>query len=290
MVAHSPHAAVIRAHAKINLGLLVTGKRSDGYHDIVTVFHRIALADSLTLEPSPAITVHTSHPHVPSGEANICHAAARLVAAELGPGEGVRVEISKEIPVGAGLGGGSADAAALLCALPRFWGGELPPDTLRSLALRLGADVPYFLRSGSALGTGRGETLEYFTLDLPFAILLCTPPLHVSTAWAYGHVTPRARPGIDLRALIERGLAETRALPGALVNDFEEPVFRAHPAIASIRERLIREGAIAASMSGSGSSVYGLFASAADAGRARAAFPPSTCLTSVTPPFWRETP
>ena len=123
MIAHSP--TVIRAHAKINLGLLVTGKRSDGYHDIATVFHRIALADRITLSPAAGITVHSTGNSAPSGETNICHQAARLVAEELGERRGVLVDIVKTIPVGAGLGGGSSDAAAVLRALPRFWEAEI---------------------------------------------------------------------------------------------------------------------------------------------------------------------
>ena len=286
MVAHSP--TLCRAYAKINLGLLVTGKRGDGFHDIVTVFHRVALADTIRLERSSAITVRSSDPLAPSGETNICHAAARLVAAELGTTDGVTVDIRKEIPVGAGLGGGSADAAAVLRALPRLWGTELPPPALGAIALRLGSDVPFFLRPGSALGTGRGEILEYFPLDIPFAILVCTPHVHVSTAWAYTQIAPRTRPGVDLRAILESGFDDPSLLGESLVNDFEEPVFRRYPAIGEIKRRLLEAGALFASLSGSGSSVYALFRGVAEAEMAREKFPPAECLTSLTPPSWRE--
>jgi len=288
MIAHSPHRTVCRAHAKINLGLLVTGKRGDGYHDIVTVFHRVALADRVTLESSEGITVRSSDPAAPAGAKNICHAAARLVAAELGTTRGVTVDLRKSIPVGAGLGGGSSDAAAVLLALPRFWGAELPPNLLGALALRLGSDVPYFLRRGSALGTGRGENLEYFTLDIPFAILLCTPRVSVSSAWAYSRITPRMRPRTDLRAILEAGFRDPSLLARELVNDFEEPVFREYPLIGSIKETLVAAGALFASLSGSGSSVYAFFRSTAEAAAAQAALPGTDCLTSVTPPHWND--
>ncbi|HTO92992.1 MAG TPA: 4-(cytidine 5'-diphospho)-2-C-methyl-D-erythritol kinase [Bacteroidota bacterium] len=288
MIAHSP--TVIRAHAKINLGLLVTGKRSDGYHDIATVFHRIALADRITLSPAAGITVRSTGNSAPSGETNICHQAARLVAEELGERRGVLVDIVKTIPVGAGLGGGSSDAAAVLRALPRFWEAEIPPPALGALALRLGSDVPYFLRPGSAIGTGRGEQLEYFPLDLPFAILVCTPRVHISTAWAYARVVPRARPGVDIREILASGLADPSLLGAQLVNDFEEPVFSAYPGVARLKTALTGAGALFASLSGSGSSVYAFFRSTADAERARGEIPPADCLTSVTPPFWKEEP
>ena len=286
MVAHPPTDC--RAYAKINLGLLVTGKRGDGYHDIATVFHRIALADRVRLAPAGEITVRSSDAAAPSGEGNICHAAARLVAAALGTDRGVLIELDKSIPVGAGLGGGSADAAAVLRELPRLWGTALTLPALDALALRLGSDVPYFLRPGSALGTGRGEILEYFPLDIPYAILLCTPPIRVSTAWAYGRIAPRARPGTDLRAILEAGLRDPPLLAERLVNDFEEPVFRHYPEVAQIKRRLLGAGALFASLSGSGSSLYALFRTTAEAERARGEFP--RCATSVTPPSWQEAP
>ncbi|HUI10554.1 MAG TPA: 4-(cytidine 5'-diphospho)-2-C-methyl-D-erythritol kinase [Bacteroidota bacterium] len=285
MIAHPPARTVCSAHAKINLGLLVTGTRSDGYHDIATVFHRVALADRVTLAEEGEITVSSTDPAAPAGPDNICHAAARLVAAELGTRRGVRISIGKNIPVGGGLGGGSADAAAVLLELPRLWNTELPAETLRALALRLGSDVPYFLRPGSALGRGRGEILDYFPLDIPFAILLVTPRLHVSTAWAYGRVTPRARPGTDIREILASGLSDPALLAGALVNDFEEPVCREYPLIATLKGALLARGALYASLSGSGSSLYAFFPGTAEAESAGEGFP--GCLTNVTPPHWQ---
>ena len=204
MASHPPQVR-LKAYAKINLGLRVTGKRTDGYHDICTVFHRIDLFDDITLGRSDSITVQASDPGVPSDERNICHGAARLVAGALGAADGVRIDITKRIPAGAGLGGGSADAGAVLRSLPAFWGRSLPEAEIHALALALGSDVPFFLGRESALGTGRGEVLEYFALDIPFAILLCTPPVHVSTAWAYAHIFPRPAGGEDLRGRSSAG-------------------------------------------------------------------------------------
>jgi 4-diphosphocytidyl-2-C-methyl-D-erythritol kinase len=287
MASHPPQVRT-KAYAKINLGLRVTGRRKDGYHDICTVFHRIDLFDDVTLDPSGSITVHATDPDVPSDERNICHKAAQLVAGAPGrEPRGVRIGITKRIPAGAGLGGGSADAAAVLSSLPAFWGKTLPPSELRSHALSLGSDVPFFLGQGSALGTGRGEVLEYFTLDVPFAILLCTPPVHVPTAWAYARVAPRPWIGEDLRGAVLRGMHDPAHLWSHVVNDFEAPVIAEHPVIGTVKETMKAEGALYASMSGSGSSVYGFFEDAETAGGAARALALLDLRTFITPPHFR---
>ncbi len=288
MIMDSPPPQVrTRAYAKINIGLSVTAKRPDGFHDICTVFHRIDLFDDLTLSAADAITVHATDPGVPSGEGNIAHAAARLLARELGAGTGVRIDITKRIPSGAGLGGGSADAAAVLSVLPGFWGKPLAAEDLRRLALTLGSDVPFFLGSESALGTGRGEILGYFPLDVPYAILLGAPPVSVPTAWAYARIVPRGEGPGDLRALVLEGMSDPARLRGEVVNDFEGPVFAAHPGIAALKESMTAHGALYASMSGSGSSVYGFFPDAGAAGEAARALRTQDVRTFITPPHFR---
>jgi len=294
MVFIPPHISC-RAYAKINLGLRVTGKRTDGYHEICTVFHRIALFDEILLRPADDITVEATDPSLPSDETNICHAAALMLREMPGAGRGgappgVSIAITKRIPVGAGLGGGSADAAAVLRSLPALWGTSIPEEDLRGLALRLGSDVPFFLGNDSALGAGRGEALEYFRLDVPFAILLCTPPFQVSTRWAYSRVVPRPpeRPDQEgLRSVLLRGASDPAFLREHLVNDFESPVFSEYPAIRSVKESMLRDGALFASMSGSGSSVYGFFHDTGAAGRAAASLNAPGFRTFITPPHFR---
>jgi 4-diphosphocytidyl-2-C-methyl-D-erythritol kinase len=297
-MASIPPQIICRAYAKINLGLRVTGKRTDGYHEICTVFHRIGLFDEILLRPADAVTVHTTDPAVPSGESNICHAAAYMLRENL-DGEtdfrkellpGVSIAITKKIPAGAGLGGGSADAAAVLRSLPRLWGRSIPEEDLRTMALRLGSDVPFFLGDESALGKGRGDALEYFRLDIPFALLLCTPPVQVSTRWAYSHILPRppGRPEEeDLRSVLLRGMSDLPFLREHLVNDFEPTVFREYPVIRSIKESMVRDGAVYASMSGSGSSVYGFFHDTGAAARAAASLTSPEFRTFITPPHFR---
>jgi 4-diphosphocytidyl-2-C-methyl-D-erythritol kinase len=265
-----------KAFAKINLGLRVLERRPDGYHNIETVFHRVNLFDELTFEPSDRIEVDSNDPAAPGDETNLCYRAARLVQDLLHSSQGVHISLEKQIPVGAGLGGGSSDAAVVLRELPRVWKASLDRNHILGLALRLGSDIPYFLGDGSALGFGRGEVLEYFSLDIPYSILICCPKLHISTAWAYGRVQPRSAEGRrDLKAIVLQGAEHPEILREELVNDFEPAVFSAYPEIALIKKDMFDQGAVFASLSGSGSTVYGLFtdpsaaSSAADGYRAR---------------------
>jgi 4-diphosphocytidyl-2-C-methyl-D-erythritol kinase len=276
------------AWAKINLGLFVVGRRPDGYHNILTVFHRINLCDEILFRTSDTLEVVTDTPEAPSGERNICFKAATLVREAAGVARGAHISIRKNIPVGAGLGGGSADAAAVLLHLPLLWGVMLDEGQLRSLALRLGSDVPYFLGQGSAIASGRGECLEYFELDLPFTILLCHPGIHVSTAWAYTQVRPvdRSSPA-ELKGVLLEGLRSPARLREQLINDFESPVCAAHPAVRSIKEEMIAGGAAFASMSGSGSSVYGFFTREESAHELASLFRTRNFRTAVTPAHFR---
>lgn len=280
-----------RAYAKINLGLRVLGRRADGFHDICTVFHRIGLFDEIRYEPSHAIEVVSSSAEVPGDESNLCFRAARALQESGGGTRGVRIHLGKAIPVGAGLGGGSSDAATVLRTLPAFWGMHAARGLQAELAARLGSDVPYFLRDGSALGTGRGEILEYFSLDLPYAILVCHPGIHVSTPWAYAQLQHERRPCPDLRAALGAGLSDPLQLREHLGNDFEKPVFNRFPVIREIKESMLLSGAVFASLSGTGSAVYGLFPGDNQAAMLAAQFQSRGYSASLTPPhFTTESP
>lgn len=278
---------VLAAWAKINLGLAITAKRPDGYHDIATVFHRIAWHDELRLAWAPEIFVESSDPAAPGGEANLCAKAALLLKQATGAGGGVHCRLEKSVPVGAGLGGGSSDAATMLRALPGMWGMSVDEETLSVLALRIGSDVPYFLSHGSAFATGRGEQLEYFDLDVPFAILVCHPAIHISTPWAYGQITPRGTAAPDLQLVVTEGMTNPDILQAELFNDFETPVFQAHPSIAGVKRTMLAGGAVYASLSGSGSAVFGLFDSDTAARTVALQFTDRGYRTSITPPHFR---
>ena len=261
----------VRAHAKVNLDLRVLGVRPDGYHELRTVFQTIALHDTLTCSVKPGpFTIKCRDPHVPLDSTNLVwKAAAALWTAigRAGSASDTLIQIDKQIPIAAGLGGGSADAAAALHALARLWGGA-PLTLVREVAASVGADVPFFLSGGTALGLGRGEEI-YPLVDLPpHYVVIVRPPFGVSTAEAYAWYDEDRAAGL-------REIRELQLLPvpwpsraAQMINDLEPPVLRRHQEIGAFKQQLRDLGATAAAMSGSGSAVFGLFRSRAAAERA----------------------
>ena len=280
---------LVKAYAKINLGLRVLKKRSDRFHDIETIFHRINLFDELTIEPAESsISVSSNNKALPSDERNLCWKAVELLRSEIGSSHGAMIRLKKNIPIGAGLGGGSSDAAAVLMALPRMWNIPVDPATLAGVALAVGSDVPFFLHGKSAYAEGRGERLNFVGLSLPYAILVVTPPLHVSTSWAYEQLS-KQRGILSHRTPFYDGATCTiGTIPSLMENDFEGVVFPAYPEIREIKRKLLDHGGEYALLSGSGSSVFGLFPDEVSAQKAADFFSPKY-LVSVTPPHFIPT-
>ena len=260
---------IVRAFAKINLDLRVVGKRTDGYHELRTIFQTISLADSLEIsfERSRRTGIELHDPQaIPD---NLVVRAADLALGAMRIGGHVTIRLTKRIPMGAGLGGGSSDAAAMLLALPVLTGFEIPLERLIEIGEQLGSDVPFFLFGGRAAAIGRGT--ELFPLpDAPrqFGVLVA-PKIHVSTAEAYRllgrSLTKELHPnkiGSFQSQLWGQGSA------GTGVNDFEAVVFEAHPQLKTIKTKLMKAGASPALMSGSGSAVFGLFPNRGAAARA----------------------
>ena len=278
----------VRAYAKINLGLNVLGKRTDGYHDIETVFRLIDLYDELEIVQNDQGTYFSSNkPELSNDNTNLCLRAAHLLRDLTGCHMGVEMKLTKRIPIGAGLGGGSSDAAATLKGLTKLWSLDISPEELQTISESLGSDVPFFFTGQTAHATGRGEILESFVLPLPYSILVATPPIHVSTAWAYSSLRldeNRNRP--KLRDLFSGTIRDTGVLRRELTNDFEETVFRQYPEILKLKEAILSGGAEVALMSGSGSSVFGFFSSAENA-RTLASNLSAHYLTSVTEPQFK---
>jgi len=250
-----------KAHAKVNLGLWVIGQRPDGYHSLLTVLHLVELHDELSITPSDSLRVICG-PDL-SGPANLAHKAVEGLGRLTGKPPGVQVDIRKNIPVGGGLGGGSADAGAVLRAL----GPGLPREKLLELAAELGSDVPFFA-SGMrvALAAGRGEKVQEVESALKASLLLYVPRAGVDTGQAYAMLR-KERAYVDettARKQCEAVLSGLRAgdlhaLGRGLFNSFEGVVFRDRPELARARDRLLGMGAVAALLSGSGGVVYGLF-------------------------------
>lgn len=243
------------ANAKINLGLLVTEKRTDGYHNIETVFYPIKLYDVLELTPAECTTFQSSGLSIPGQGENLCEKAFRILQQdyELSP---VHIQLLKNIPIGAGLGGGSSDAAQVLKMLNDYNALGLTTEQLAQYAERLGADCPFFLANKPVYASGIGTTFETVELDLSsYFVVVVKPEIHISTVEAYAHVIPQT-PKVDLRRAVRLPMQEWKF---HLINDFELGIFEKYPEIAQIKHELYQRGAIYAAMSGSGSAVYGIF-------------------------------
>jgi 4-diphosphocytidyl-2-C-methyl-D-erythritol kinase len=243
----------------VNLALEVLGRRADGYHEIVTVLQTVDLADRLVLEDAPGLELRTGASAIPVDARNLALRAARALGEAAQVERGVRITLDKRIPVAAGLGGGSADAAAVLLGLNRLWRLRWPLDRLSEIAVTLGMDVPFFLRGGGALATGRGEKLERVP-GPSLALVLVNPRLGSSTAEVYGRVTPAMyTDGGHARDLVEalRSRRTTRVAE-SLYNGLEPAAVPARPEIGRMRAALLAAGALGAGMSGSGPTVFGV--------------------------------
>lgn len=255
---------MVRAHAKINLDLRLLGIRPDGFHELRTLFEPLDLHDTLVCESRPGpFTLECDVPGVPLDASNLAWRAAQALWTAAGREGDVRdvvVRLTKRIPMQAGLGGGSADAAAALTGLAALWDVRLAPEALGEIGGRLGSDIPFFLEGGVALGVGRGEQL-YPLPDLPpHAVLLLVPGFGVSTRDAYGWWDADCLPPNATAAVPDPvRLPGWPGWAGPLRNDLEAPVARRHPRIAELVAGLSAAGATFAAMSGSGSTVFGIF-------------------------------
>lgn len=256
--------------AKINLGLEILRKRSDGYHDINTVFLPITLADELTIEAADTLSVECTEIPIPQ-EDNLVFKAARLLQAQCNVSRGAKIQLHKKIPTGAGLGGGSSDAAATLRGLCELWNISPGEDTLHAIAAQLGSDVPFFLLDSPAIGSGRGEILDPLLIQLPYTLLIVYPNIHISTAEAYSdvHLCEEATNYHELFS----GEITPDILRTKIVNSFEQSAFKRHSELLEIKNNLYGNGAVFSLMSGSGSSMVGFFESKVMATLAAEQFP-----------------
>ena len=252
---------VVETPAKINLTLRVLDRRPDGYHELDTVFQAIDLWDTLTLEPADGISLTTDHPSLATDESNLVCGAARMLRERFSVNGGVRVHLRKRIPIEGGLGGGSSDAAATLLGCARLWGLPAGRTELESLARELGADVAFFLYGGTARGSGRGDRITPLEPFGEYALLLARPPFGISTADAYRRaaewLTLPAK-SVNFPALFGHKWKHPNDL-AVLANDLERSVFEARPELRSFRDGMLAAGATRALLSGSGSTVFGLF-------------------------------
>ena len=252
----------VRCPGKVNWALRILNRRADGFHEVVTVLQAIDLWDTLTINDAAELSLSCNRPGIPTDRSNLVLQAAALLAGRAGVGNpGAAIRLEKRIPAGGGLGGGSSDAAGALAGLARAWNLDLNRDDLAGMAAELGSDVPFFLTGGTALGTGRGERIE----PLPFAgevpLLLGFPPVSISTAQVYSqlgaYLTLPAN-GVNLCGLRALKLPGNKDF-GFAINDLEPVVFGRWPELRSFRDSLLAHGALHAMLSGSGSTVFGVF-------------------------------
>lgn len=248
---------VVFPNGKINLGLNVTRKRADGYHDLETIFYPTQLQDVLEIIHGDDLEFTVSGlPVAGDSTDNLCLKAYHLLKKDFTDLSAVKIHLHKVLPMGAGLGGGSADGAFTLMLLNQKFKLNLTQQQLMRYALQLGSDCPFFILNKPCFASGRGELLEPIAVDISvYKIILVHPGIHVSTAMAFSKLKP-AVPSNHIKNIIAQPISTWKQ---QLLNDFEEPVFAMFPEIKQIKESLYAAGALYASMSGSGSSVYGIF-------------------------------
>src|SRR6478735_2574455 len=247
---------ILFPNAKINLGLNITERRPDGYHNLESVFYPVNWCDALEILPAPETVFSSSGIEIPGNpESNLCLKAYELLKADfkIGP---VKMHLHKNIPIGAGLGGGSADSAFALKGLNELFELNLTPEQLENYARKLGADCAFFIQNKPVFAKEKGDVFEPVSLDLKgYECFIVYPEIHITTAEAYGKIKPAAAE-VPVKNAIQNGM---ETWPKTVTNDFETALFQTYPILPKLKERLYAAGAIYASMTGSGSAVFGLF-------------------------------
>ena len=250
-------------NCKINLGLSILEKRKDGFHALETVFYPVALNDILEItttingQQNALVQFESSGNPIPGDvSSNLCIKAYHLLKADFPQLTPVKIHLHKKIPIGAGLGGGSSDGAAALSMLNDLFQLQLSTTQLIQYAAQLGSDCPFFILNEASHATGRGEIMQPIPINLSnFTMALIHPNIPISTGWAFQQITPAIKEK-TIASIIQQPITTWK---NELINDFEKPVFEAHPSLALIKHNLYEQGAIYASLSGSGSSLFGLF-------------------------------
>lgn len=254
---------VFKTPAKVNLGLHILGKREDGFHELETLFQMVNWCDEIRMEWLPeGLDLVCNEPDIPIDERNLVIKAARLLQTRFPDQcQGAKIHLTKNIPHGAGLGGGSGNAAGTLLALNSLWGLELKRQDLILLASELGSDVPFFLLSPCAIGRGRGEILEPVRNPIKFYILMVYPGFPISTAGVFGNLKLKLTKRENNISILKKFLmqSEFAQLGAAWINDLEPIVFQEYPEIFEIKKEMLALGAKGALLSGSGSTVFGIF-------------------------------
>lgn len=267
----------IKAHGKINLTLDVLYKRSDGYHEVEMIMQPIALSDIITLQliPKPKIQIKTDCPELCCGKSNLVYKAAELMLNEYKLDAGIEITLKKNIPLAAGLAGGSADAAAVITGINEIFDVKKPQEELMRLGKRIGADVPFCIYGKTALAKGIGERITPLNNLSGFGILLIKPPFDVSTKQVYSRLDIKdIKHKPNTNAMINHiTRKDIKSIASELCNVLEEVTFKLHPQLSMIKSDLVKKGALGSLMAGSGPTIFGVFESTLDARKAADSLP-----------------
>lgn len=263
----------IKAPAKINIGLKILSKREDGFHNLLTLFYPINdLYDTLIFEKSNHFSFSCDAENIPKDDSNLIVKAKNILEIETNKKINVQIKLIKRIPTEAGLGGGSSDAATTLISLNEMFSLGLNYEKLITLSLKLGSDVPFFIKPKPSIGKSRGEILEPIELEIPEPILIVNPKIKVSTKEAFSHIQP-FNEGIDYQSLISNGKIDYKLLKEKVTNDFEINIFSHYHEIKNIKNTMLENGALFSLMTGTGSTVFGIFKNVEEAEKVAQLFP-----------------
>jgi 4-diphosphocytidyl-2-C-methyl-D-erythritol kinase len=261
----------INAPAKINFGLNVIRRRSDGYHDIQTILYPINLFDKIILSESDEFIFTSNNDSITNDPANLILKAKESLENQAGRKLVCRIELEKNIPIGAGMGGGSSDAAAVLIGLNDFFKLNIPAGSLKQIGAKLGADVSFFLNPKPSYAVSKGNELYEINFRINYPLLIVNPGIHISTKLAYEKIKPK-NPDVNLRELFDGKSPDFISLKGIATNDFEEIVFEKFPELGEIKSELYFLGALFALMTGTGSTIFGIYPDKISVEKARDVF------------------
>ena len=271
-------SCTVQSNAKINLCLRITGRLENGYHSLSSLFQEVDLHDTLTFTEDNSFSLSCNDNTIPCDSRNLCSIAYQKMKSLVPDSKDWHIQLQKRIPVGAGLGGGSSNAAAVLKFLNTHWNIKMSQSELVRMASQIGADVAFYLHGGTQLAEGIGDILTPLNLPENFTLLLICPPILISTPWAYQQFNlTKRKTGYKFRDLFESGRIHWELFE----NQFESVVFPAYPEIGAIKSRLQQTGAIYAGLSGSGSTVFGTFTNRHEAEIARQLFIDNTSFLSL---------
>jgi len=248
----------INTPAKINIGLNVIRKRSDGYHDIHTIFYPVNLFDKIVIGESAEFAFISNNDSIKNDPKNLIFKAKESLENHLERKFKCRIELEKNIPIGAGMGGGSSDAAAVLTGLNDFLKLNLRSQSLVNVAAKIGADVPFFLNPKPSYAVSKGDELKEINFKINYPVLIVNPGVHISTRWAYENIKPK-NSEINLLELFDGRAPDFISLKGIVTNDFEEIIFEKFPELGEIKSEMYFLGALFALMTGTGSTIFGIF-------------------------------